>query len=556
MEIPFQLHHCFKLFCRAVIAGSSNLALWIASAGLFCFGPFTVCCNGIEFSTVALEGRAAPDTLTGVTFTSLQSPSLNNSGKVSFSAFVTGIGVNTTNSQGIWSDRFGNLSIVVRNGDQVPSEPADTKFDRFRLGTSTLLDDRGHITFLAALTGMQANMFHGIWTATDNGITKIAKVGESVPGAPSGTVFESFRDSLLLNNVGTVGFTSTLYRPGDVPPNFLADNYDAAFSATPGNISLLAGLTTNYPTMPPGTTVYLASSLALNDIGQSLVYVSFERNGVPDSNYNGLFLSDAGSVRLLARSEVPAPGFTGGVTFASLNNPSALNNAGRVAFKATLSAGTQGIWSDRGAGLSLVAHPSTPLQGELASFRLNGFGNLAINDSGLIAFEGSLSGPGVGTGNSGGIFKDNGIDGTLLIARQGAKVPGMPSNIVFKAVQIPAVNELGQVLFSASIGDINIKSDFHPSLWLAQPDGAIQKVISDGDQFTVAPGDVRTVRTFSLDSNHGFNDAGQIALHIDFTNGTEGVFVTNALAVPETSIFGLTPFALLAVAMTRRRALE
>lgn len=139
----------------------------------------------------------------------------------------------------------------------------------------------------------------------------------------------------------------------------------------------------------------------------------------------------------------------------------------------------------------------------------------------------------------------------------------MPSNIVFKAIQNPAINESGQILFSATVGDINIKSDFHPTLWIAQPGGAVEKVMSDGDQITLTPGDIRTVRTFTLISNidrnsgrfRGFNDAGQIALQIGFTNGTEGIFVTNAFAVPESPILGLTPLVLLTVAMNRRRAM-
>lgn len=429
MDILSRLHRCFDLLWRVVNASQSRLAIWIASIGLFCVGPLTDCCTAIEFRTVALEGQAAPGTLAGVTFNQFFAPSLNKSGKVSFSAFLTGNGVNTTNVQGIWSDRFGDLSMIVRKGDQVPSEPANTKFDRF--GFTPLLNDRGHIAFNSLITGIEPNIatFHGIWTAMDNGITKVARINESVLSAPSGTVFQNFRDRLLFNNEDTIGFTSTLFRPGDIPPDYLPDNYDAAFSATPGSTSVIAGLTTNFPNLPPGTTFYSATSVALNDIGRSLVYVLFERNGVPDSNYGGLFLGEAGSLQLVARSEGLAPGFTGSVSFANPDRPSALSNAGRVAFGGTLSGadsggtnwtGEQGIWSDRGGSLTLIVSKNTPLQSGLANLKLIEFGDIAINDNGLIAFEGRLAGPGIDLGNDNGIWVDKGINGPLLVAREGA----------------------------------------------------------------------------------------------------------------------------------------
>ena len=48
--------------------------------------------------------------------------------------------------------------------------------------------------------------------------------------------------------------------------------------------------------------------------------------------------------------------------------------------------------------------------------------------------------------------------------------------------------------------------------------------------------DLRTIEFLSPDSGHiGFNDRGQVAFYARFTDGTSGVFVSGAVAIPEPS---------------------
>jgi hypothetical protein len=60
----------------------------------------------------------------------------------------------------------------------------------------------------------------------------------------------------------------------------------------------------------------------------------------------------------------------------------------------------------------------------------------------------------------------------------------------------------------------------------------------------VARGDVRTIEGLGL---VGFNNVGQIEFHAQFTDGSEGIFISNLIAIPEPSSMLLLAFAVTTV---------
>src|SRR5262245_17127529 len=70
----------------------------------------------IALDTVALTGAPAPGA-NGATFAFLRDPILNKAGEVGFIAPLTGAGVTSDNSRGLWIGRPGNLALAVRTGD-------------------------------------------------------------------------------------------------------------------------------------------------------------------------------------------------------------------------------------------------------------------------------------------------------------------------------------------------------------------------------------------------------------------------------------------------------
>jgi hypothetical protein len=75
-------------------------------------------------------------------------------------------------------------------------------------------------------------------------------------------------------------------------------------------------------------------------------------------------------------------------------------------------------------------------------------------------------------------------------------------------------------------------------IWATDRSGVQQLVVRTGDELEVAPGDVRTIgdlRFMGANSNSngwmsGFNNVGQVAFWASFTDGSQGVFVSNKVA--------------------------
>jgi hypothetical protein len=73
-----------------------------------------------------------------------------------------------------------------------------------------------------------------------------------------------------------------------------------------------------------------------------------------------------------------------------------------------------------------------------------------------------------------------------------------------------------------------------------------------GQEISLAPNDHRQIASLSFVSEsggedgrgRGLNDFGQVVFHATFTDGSSGIFVSNALTVPEP--YTRTPFALAA----------
>jgi hypothetical protein len=91
----------------------------------------------------------------------------------------------------------------------------------------------------------------------------------------------------------------------------------------------------------------------------------------------------------------------------------------------------------------------------------------------------------------------------------------------------------------------------------------IRLIVRKGGQIEVAPGDIRTVESFQYaddpDTNgdgspYSFNTRGQFAFYANFTDGTSGILISNAAAVPEPSAIGLLLIAAMTSLARRRRS--
>ncbi len=138
--------------------------------------------GGAGLALVARTGSQAPGT--DVNFSSFGSLVLNDAGQVAFSGNITGVGVTSSNNNGIWSEGGGSgLALVARTGSQAPGTPGGVNFGSFGSngGTPLVLNGAGQTAFLGNLTGAGVNGSNGtgIWaTDADGQLQMIVREGE------------------------------------------------------------------------------------------------------------------------------------------------------------------------------------------------------------------------------------------------------------------------------------------------------------------------------------------------------------------------------------------
>jgi hypothetical protein len=109
------------------------------------------------------------------------------------------------------------------------------------------------------------------------------------------------------------------------------------------------------------------------------------------------------------------------------------------------------------------------------------------------------------------------------------------------------LNGAGQIAFAAKLTHpgVNLRNDY--GIWAESIDGELTLIVRTGELLEVAPGDFRTIDRFQFIGSSGnqdgrnslFNERGQLAFGATFTDGTSGIFVSNAVAIPEPAALGL-----------------
>ena len=134
------------------------------------------------------------------------------------------------------------------------------------------------------------------------------------------------------------------------------------------------------------------------------------------------------------------------------------------------------------------------------------FGQPRINNSGQVIFKGSLTGPGVSSGNDLGVFTGTSSSTLSMIARQGDPAPNTGPGVVYKSTsRFYGINiiDTGQFAFSSSLSSNNY------GLWMGTSSADISLLAIGGDQAPDAGSGV-TYTSFHTGMIRR-NNAGQIA---------------------------------------------
>jgi len=271
-------------------------------------------------------------------------PVINNRGTV---AFLTNL---DTGGEGIFTGSGGATTTIAIADDSGPSGT----FGTFR--SPPALNDEGTVAFTAFLsTGVPRGFFGGGLFTSNGGSTTFIADSNLEPAI--------FLGNPEINNEGTIAITG--WRPGEG---------DRLFTVSGGATTLIAD--SSGPFSSVGST-------AINDAGTVAFFASLDEGG------NGLFTTSGGAITSIADSSGPFGFLLGG----------AINNAGTVAFSAFRDfqdflegGGGGGIFTSSGGVTTIIADNT----GLFRTFP----GSLAINDAGTVAFLASLDegGSGIFTG--------------------------------------------------------------------------------------------------------------------------------------------------------------
>jgi hypothetical protein len=504
--------------------------------GLFICRPLIA---GATFTTVAQSGQPAPGLGAGVTYSSFSTEcGINNAGQVVFAATITGPGISSSNNMAYYGGSLASPSPILQSGAPAPLEPAGSTVGIDSVDPQIAINQSGQILMDSIVT--QGNTTTYTQYINTNGTYAIGiQQGMAIPGTSGET---------MPTNIYPDGFNSQgqVYDLGLAQPE-LAYPDDALLMGVPGNIQLVGQDGMQVPGQATG--VVFQSIRAYPSFGGGGVGFAalLENNGVSDASPS-MFVATANGVTLLSRNDDPqlllpyvnssgtvafiapfngnealylgpaasptvlyqagnqVPGQPAGVEFSDIRSDALLTDSGKIWFDSTLT-GTSNPAAAFFAGdpnnPTMYAQyggqaPGTPAGVTFQNIEgpsEGGYGQLAINDNGQVAFAGDLQGPGVTSSNDTGIWAmtpDGSVD---LVARTGQVVTIGSQNLTIESVRM--------------LGD----------------------------------GDLEGLGT-------DYNTADQIALYMEFTNGVSGIYVAQ---VPEPIGFSAMMLAAGVMLLFRRR---
>jgi hypothetical protein len=459
---------------------------------------------------IAATNNTAPDG--NGKFSQFRTPVVNDSGQVGFRATLTNTsgGPIGQDGDGIFRGDGTTLVQVARGGQAVPG--GNGTFGSFSFQFSRpAINDSGNIAFTADYSpGIRRGVFRGDGTP-------LVQLGRVTQAAPDGNgTFGGFEFSTSLNNVGQSAFLG--YLTGTSGGQFSSDT-EGIFRSDGTNIVQIArGL----QLAPGGNGRFDSFSLspAINESGQVAFAASLSGNagGPAGVDAQGIFRGNGSTLIQIARGGQPAPGTNGVLFLSTVSFDPVFNDAGEAAFKAFIIGASDGTSNDqaifRGNGTSTVRIARK------AQLVPNGNGSFldfqrpsALSLAGQAAFRATLTGTTGGTADNEAIFRGDGS--TLVeIARKGQLSPD--GNGTLSGLSGPAMNEAGQILFSASLSGTSGGASDNAGLFLYDDSLGLLKVARKGDAILGS-----TITSLS----GGLNDAPGVGVAYNFTlaNFREGI---------------------------------
>lgn len=484
-----------------------------------------------EVQVIAVSGDPVPG-LAGHYFDAFQHhfditvPSFNQAGEAAFVAQVRDEATGLT-ELGIFTSRGPNLEMIAKTGDQAPGAQDGFLFGGF--GSSSL-SENGKVAFSAVIDdGLFFNRRYGIWAKENGSVGPIVQSGVEAPGiTPSRTLGDI--SSPKINSNGDLAFIGKLSPSsfGGLFTNTSGGLQKIAFPGDPapgirGEFNPFFG-SDSFVVDEAGNTVF-ANTTGTGSVSYS-IWKDYELLAAPGLGYDAPASLGGESRRLTSISRHPLINPSGAYTFRGRSE----------AFPPGPEDPADALFSGQDGSVREVVRSGQTLLGQPDVTFTELFAQ-SVNSEGHIAFSAWTTSNDIRTS----VWSESGEE-LHLVVKWGDPVPGDPGR-EFRVFSHPQINASEQVAFYADI--FTSETGYYRGIWAEDRSGELQLIAAQGLEVEVAPGVFKTIDSLVEPGRSGqntpmyFSDRGQVLFRAVMADGTEGIFISNMIAVPEPATWAL-----------------
>lgn len=486
---------------------------------------------GQVIRTVALSDMPPAGLPSGVQFGRLEGATIDAQGRVAFRS-----GPNPT-SESIWVEENGVPRLIAHTGGQVPGESEEVRWSRFDFGLA--FNSAGNLLFEGSVTGTNPpspSFRSGLWVDKSGSVSEIMRGGDGAPGANAGEYFfGSIRNNRIITEENVVFFHDSITSEGVFPP--VGFGMWQGDGQTLSHVAI-SGQPTSAPEIGADATRDFRGTGDFDASGNVLLRFTLQGTGISDANNDSMWWGQPDALAMVAREGDQATGLPNGVQYVSFGIfPSPYRDTG-AHLSATLAgdgvdeSNDSALWSIDEKGLTLIMREGdqAPMMPVGVTFTSNAAARL-MTDSDQVVFAVELTGPGIDDTNGWALFAGS-PESLRLVAQQGQEAPGTTDGVRFGSPSFSFLqqNRFGQVAFTSQL----VGGGIHDGVWAEDGSGVLRLIARAGDQLEVMPGEFRMIREVNTEAgNSGFNDRGELLFTARFIDGTSGLFIANVGVVPE-----------------------
>lgn len=499
-------------------------------------GPAPAAAVKLPSFLVAYTGQGAPGTA-GPTFELLFTPSISELGDLGFRARLTGPGTNSGNNFGLWRTEGGPLLLHLRAGDAVPGLAGTTWGTNFSDPNLQSAPGETLDAFTVQLNGTTSGA--SIWSELPAGLRKVAVLGESAPEIAGATF--ALLGAPLFNGASETLFGARVTGGGVVAANddalYLDDGATLDLLVRQGDLAPDVGMAAPFLSDFAGVGGAVLADGGVVSFPQSVNLSGFLRNGI--------WSNHGGALHLVAIDKGSAAGIGG---TEHLNSVSTLrgNRHGQISFLAVIQNQFDGnvgngLWiSDEGGAPALALRRDGAEPGLSPNAT-----RFTLADNGVLYLITTLfENP---SGSHDGIFALTRSAGWRELVRVGERVPDLPAGIEYASFDQIVANGNGQIAFRALITGPGVVSSNNRVLAAQGSDLSFRLVARTGEQIEVSPGVFRTISTLNLTHTGSGGDGAARGISNDGglpwlagTGGTSAaILVANMGIPPNVQLVGL-----------------